>query len=226
MIVAAKPANERERLKALWSCELLDTEPEDAFDAITKLAANLCGTPIAVVSLIDEDRQWFKSQCGLGGVTSTHRDVAFCSHALLQSDILEVPDAAADPRFADNPLVSGEPRIRFYAGMPLIDPAGMTLGTLCVIDREPRTLTQAQRLQLAQLARVVVGLIATRIRRSELEAHQRVVPQDDKPHSHFKKVSEQLRAFAKTRRAATAHREPKPLARHTRNGTLPFRCES
>lgn len=200
MPAAPKPENEVERLKALWSYELLDTKPEDAFDAMTKLAANLCGTPIAIVSLVDADRQWFKSQCGLGGVSATSRDAAFCSYAILQNGVFEVPDATADPRFADNALVVGEPRIRFYAGMPLVEPGGMTLGTLCVIDRTPRRLTNEQKQHLERLARAVVGLIAMRIRRSELDDYRLAIAANGKAHSHYRARSEQLRAFAKSRK--------------------------
>jgi GAF domain-containing protein len=168
---APKPQNESERLDTLRAYELLDTEPEAAFDAITKLAANLCEVPIALVSLVDADRQWFKSRCGLDP-TSTGRDVAFCAHAILQNDIFEIPDACEDPRFADNPLVTGPPHVRFYAGVPLIEPAGLPLGTLCVIDHKPRKLTQRQREQLRHLAQSIVGLIVMRIRRSELEEYR------------------------------------------------------
>lgn len=172
MISPRIPTNEQERLDALRRWEVLDSESEAAFDAMTRLAATLCRVPIAIVSLVDEKRQWFKSQCGLPGVTSTARDVSFCGHAILGTGIFEVSDAREDPRFADNPLVVGEPYVRFYAGMPLIELGGMALGTLCVIDRKPRTLTATQRRQLQDLAQSVVGLICMRIHRSEIDEYR------------------------------------------------------
>ncbi|MFN0179919.1 MAG: ATP-binding protein [Gemmatimonadales bacterium] len=137
------PANEPGRLEALRAYRVLDTPPEAAFDDLTRLAARICGTPIALVSLIDAHRQWFKSRVGLD-VTETPRDQAFCSHAIVGTDQMVVPDATQDDRFATNPLVTDEPHIRFYAGQPLTNSDGYGLGTLCVIDREPRQLDSDQ----------------------------------------------------------------------------------
>ena len=164
MIAADAPPREAERLAALRSYSLLDSPVEEAFDAITRLAGAICGTPIALISLIDGDRQWFKSSHGLDGVRETARDVAFCGHAIHGNELMEVPDALADRRFHDNPLVASAPHIRFYAGMPLTDSDGFALGTLCVIDRTPRTLAPPQRAALADLARVVVRLFESRRR--------------------------------------------------------------
>ncbi len=122
-MIAPFPPNEADRLNALRSLEILDTPPELAFDDLTQLAAFACGTPIALISLVDPCRQWFKSRVGLDA-TETHRDIAFCSHAILQNDLFIVPDATEDVRFKDNQLVTGEPSIRFYAGMPLTDLEG------------------------------------------------------------------------------------------------------
>lgn len=134
----AHPA-ERERLAQLHSMGLLDTGPEESFDRITRLAMAMCGTPVALISLVDHNRQWFKSRQGLSA-TETARDVAFCSHAILDERPLVVEDARLDPRFDDNPLVTGAPNVIFYAGIPLKAPGGMPMGTLCVIDHEARTI--------------------------------------------------------------------------------------
>ena len=136
--------NELSRLAALLRYEILDSAEEAAFDDFTQLASRLCDTPIALISLVDDRRQWFKSRVGLA-VSETPRDISFCSHAIRGSEIFEVPDALADPRFRDNPLVTGEPGIRFYAGTLLRTPDGHNLGTLCVIDRKPRRLSADQR---------------------------------------------------------------------------------
>ena len=159
-MAARLPDNEPYRLFALRQAGLLDTEPDPAFDAVTRLASTLCGVPIALVSLVDADRQWFKSRVGLPA-PQTHRDHAFCAHAILEEEPLVVPDATADPRFSANPLVTADPHIRFYAGVP-IHAAEERVGTLCVIDRVPRELDVAQRERLRDLARLVDALIEAR----------------------------------------------------------------
>jgi len=161
---APLPANERERLKALLRYEILDTDSERHFDDLTLLASHICQTPIALVSLVDKDRQWFKARVGLS-VSETSRDVSFCAHAILQPNLFIVPDATEDARFADNPLVTSEPKIRFYAGMPLFTSDGKhALGTLCVIDRVPRELSATQKEEIEALARQVQALLELRFR--------------------------------------------------------------
>jgi PAS domain S-box-containing protein len=145
------PSNEEARLKALRGAHLLDTPPEQIFDSIVARAAEICEVPIALISLLDEHRQWFKSKVGLD-VTETARDLAFCSYTILQDGLMVVPDALEDERFAHNPLVTGEPKIRFYAGMPIVTGDGNALGTLCVIDRKPRQLSSDQKYRLTALA--------------------------------------------------------------------------
>ncbi len=153
---ARLPHDEAKRLAVLQTYGLLDTPPDEALDEITALAAGICGTPIALVSLVDASRQWFMSRVGLED-TETHRDLAFCAHAILEpSRLLVVPDAAADPRFADNPLVTGPPGIRFYAGAPLVTAGQAAIGTLCVIDTVPRELSNEQAQALRTLSRLVI----------------------------------------------------------------------
>lgn len=149
------PANESERLDALESYRILDTSPEQAFDDVTKLAAYICDVPVAIMSLVDGDRQWFKSRVGMDA-TETPRDQAFCAHTILTTDMLVVEDATRDARFRDNPLVTRNPGIRFYAGAPLYTNDGFGLGSVCVIDHQPRQITAEQSDALTRLARMVM----------------------------------------------------------------------
>ena len=156
------PPDEAKRLKTLRDLNILDTASEAKFDELTQLAAQICRVPIGLISLIDEQRQWFKSCLGLN-VNETPRDIAFCAHGILQPNgLLEVPDALLDRRFADNPLVLEDPKIRFYAGAPLIAPNGHALGALCVIDHTPRQLSEAQKHALIVLSRITVEQIILR----------------------------------------------------------------
>ncbi len=182
------PANEIERLKALRDLAVLDTAAEEAFDELTRAAALVCEVPIALISLIDADRQWFKSKVGLSA-QQTPRDLAFCAHAILHPEkLLEVADATLDPRFQLNPLVTGDPNIRFYAGASLVDPAGHALGTLCIIDRRARELTPVQREVLALLARQVMRLLEARGAVGRLFAPVAVVPSNEPLRSLIKEV--------------------------------------
>ena len=159
MSTAPIPVNEVERIIDLRALEILDTPADERFDRITRIAQRLFDVPIALVSLVDEDRQWFKSRLGLDAA-ETPREVSFCAHAILDDRILLVPDAKSDERFKDNPLVTGDPRIRFYAGAPIDSPSGSKVGTLCVIDRKPRDLTPEDLAALRDLADMIEKEVA------------------------------------------------------------------
>ncbi len=182
---APVPFNEAERQALLDQCQILDTAADPDFDDLTRLAAQILGTPIALIALLDHDRQWFKSRLGLDA-TETSRDVAFCAHAIMQlGEVLVVPDATQDPRFAGNPLVTGPMGIRFYAGAPLLVADGVALGTLCVIDKTPRTPSPAQLEALAALARQVVSQIQLRKQNFAIRT----------AHAELREVSELQRAL-------------------------------
>jgi GAF domain-containing protein len=169
---ASLPKNEAQRLKVLWQYDVLDTVPEEVFDELTELAAHICEAPIALISLVDEKRQWFKSRIGISA-KETSRDVSFCAHAILQNGLFIISDATKDPRFKRNPIVTGPPRVRFYAGVPLKSPDGYALGTLCVLDKKPRELRTEQKRALLVLARHVETQLELRRHAKELaEARQ------------------------------------------------------
>lgn len=169
MITAKTPNNEFERLNVLNSYNILDSLPEEEFDAITRIASNICGTKIALVSIVDENRQWFKSHHGLDA-TETPRDIAFCAHSIMQpNELFIVNDATKDERFHDNPLTTEYPNVVFYAGAPLNSPEGFPLGTLCVIDNHPKELNKNQKESLLLLAEQVVRLLELRKKNKDLE---------------------------------------------------------
>jgi len=167
MIAAPIPANEEKRLQELYSLELLDTPYEEEFDEIVRIASKICNAPMSVVTLLDSQRQWFKAKVGNLG-SETKRDVSFCGHAIMGDGIMEIPNALDDERFVDNPLVTNNPNIRFYAGMPLVTQRGYKIGTLCVIDTVPRNLDEDQLESLETLARQVMRIIELRVKVREL----------------------------------------------------------
>lgn len=170
------PEDEQKRLRKLRSLNILDTFPEEVYDDIVFLASEVADAPIALMSLIDLDRQWFKSKVGLDA-SETHRDYAFCAHAIRKpNEMLVVTNATKDPRFADNPLVTGAPMIRFYAGAPLVCSDGTALGTLCVIDNKPRTLSPLQERALQVLSRQVVAQIELREALTQVKRLQGLFP--------------------------------------------------
>jgi PAS domain S-box-containing protein len=164
--------SEAERLRALHRYQVMDTNPERAFDDLTLLASTICGTPVALITLLDDQRQWFKSKVGID-LTETSREISFCTHAIHSSETMIVEDSKLDPRFQDNPFVTGEPSVRFYAGTPLETPNRQLIGTLCVLDHKPRTLTAVQTQALEALARQVVGQLELRLALIEQEVREK-----------------------------------------------------
>jgi|SRR5277367_87914 len=195
------PKNEKKRLEVLWQYDVLDTVPEQVFDDLTELAASICEAPVAMITLVDEKRQWFKAKKGVS-VSETSRDVSFCGHAILKQDLFIVPDASQDERFAQNPLVKSDPKIRFYAGAPLIAPGGHALGTLCVIDSVPRTLREEQKQALKILSRHVMTQLELRRHAQELASTR---AERDDIREDLQRVQSEL---VQVKRALTA-RQPK-----------------
>lgn len=192
---APLPADEPARLAALHDAQVLDTPPEDDFDDIALLAAEICGTPTGLVSLVDEDRQWFKAKVGLSGLDETPRELSFCAHTIHSQELLEVPDARIDVRFADNPYVRNDDKpILFYAGAPVVLDGTHSVGTVCVVDHEPRDLTEAQRRALRSLARhAAVQLELRRYARHAGEIADRLRQLDRMKDSFLATVSHELR---------------------------------
>ena len=198
MLLPQLPGNEKQRLEALKEYSILDTLPEKEYDDITYLASHICGTPISLISLIDDKRQWFKSHHGLEA-EYTSKEVAFCAHAINDKDnIFIIPDSRKDERFHDNPLVTGEPHVIFYAGIPLVNPEGYPLGALCVIDSKPKQLSQQQINALEALSNQLMKLFE--LRRSNAELRNLV--------SDLENKNEALQKFAQT----AAHDIKSPLS--------------
>ncbi len=188
MIAAIKPVNEDERLAALSEYNILDTLPEKEYDDITRIAAEICDTPISLLTLIDTDRQWFKSKIGLE-ISETKRELAFCAHAILNPDeIFIVDNPSGDERFFDNPFVTGKPHIAFYAGVPLVNNSGIALGTLCVIDHKPKVLSAEQKITLAALARQIVSGFEIRKINRQLEVQRKQLEKTNQDLSRFANV--------------------------------------
>ena len=164
--------NEAATLEVLRQLEILDTAAEPEFDVLVEAASRICNMPMALISLVDQDRQWFKARVGLPHVSQTPRDIAFCAYAVLAREVFEIPDTHQDPRFADNPLVVGPPGIRFYAGAPLSIANGLSIGTLCIMDTLPRHLTAEERKFLSDLATAVGHLVEVRLAKRRSRAQR------------------------------------------------------
>lgn len=191
MILAPQAANEQERLLELMRYEVLHTQYEEDFDQIVQLASSICKTPISTITLLDAHKQWFKAKVGIDN-TDGDRDTSFCGHTILQSDILEVKDALTDERFHDNPLVLDDPKIRFYAGYPLVSPEGYALGTLCVIDNVPRSLTEEQKFTLRILGNQIMKMFELRLKNKEEFVRNQLIEEQKKKLEASKAVQHKI----------------------------------
>lgn len=191
MILSPIATSEQERLMDLLRYEVLHTQYEEDFDQIVQLASSICKTPISTITLLDTHKQWFKAKVGIEN-TDGDRDTSFCGHAIHQTDIMEVKDALTDERFYDNPLVLGDPKIRFYAGYPLVSPAGYTLGTLCVIDNVPRSLTEEQKFTLRILGNQVMKLFELRLKNKEALVRNQLIEEQKRKLEESKAIQNKI----------------------------------
>jgi GAF domain-containing protein len=200
---ADPPANEVERARSLALYDILDTLPERVFDEITLLASYICGCPIATISIIDKDRQWYKSRVGMNA-SETSRDISFCAHTIRQNEPLIVEDASTDPRFMDNPVVVNEPHVRFYAGVSLVNPEGFALGTLCVVDVQPRQLGEEQIVALDALSKHVMTHLE--LRRSEID-RKRAQDEIQRLNAQLQRAAEHINELQSTHDSLRAEME-------------------
>ena len=208
------PKNEAKRIKVLWQYDILDTVPEEVFDELADLAAHICGAPIALISMVDENRQWFKSTVGVS-VKETARDISFCAHAIMQNELFIIPDTTRDERFKNSPFVTAGPKIRFYAGAPLVSPDGHALGTLCVLDKVPRELTEHQKSALRILSRHVMTQLE--LRRHALEL-ARIRADHEKVQADLQQAQAEIQRLTKSAAPRSgAARKPKNLAKRRRS---------
>src|SRR3974390_954781 len=191
-MATAVPSKEAARLAALNRYAILDTDPEESFDDLVILASHICKTPIALLTMVDDRRQWFKSAVGVQ-VRETPREISFCSRAIEQDSLFIIPDTLEDPRFRDNPLVTGEPHIRFYAGAPLVNEDGFALGTLCVGDRRPRALDDDQKVALTSLSHLALRQMELRTNLHMLKAALNDRPREEHARElELKRLEEKL----------------------------------
>lgn len=203
------PKNEGKRLKVLWQYDILDTVPEIVFDELAELAGHICEAPVALITLVDEKRQWFKARVGTS-LKETARDISFCAHAILQDELFIVSDASKDPRFKKNPAVTGKMHVRFYAGAPLKSPDGYALGTLCVVDSKPRILTDEQKQALRTLARHVETQLELRRHTRELAEARK---HGDRQNAELARANVEI---AKLRAELAKANKPKPARKSSK----------
>ncbi len=209
------PKNEAKRISVLWQYDILDTVPEEVFDELAHLAGLICGAPIALITMVDENRQWFKAKVGVD-LNETDRDISMCTHTIMQPDLFVIPDTTKDDRFKNNPLVIQAPKIRFYAGAPLVTPDGHALGTLCVLDKVPRDLNDNQLQALRVLARHVMIQLEVRRHAKELATVREDCTQTKADLAKARLEIAKLRQQKKSKPAAVKKKKPVKQGRKRR----------